>query len=223
MSNKTLGLSTELHEYVVAMGAREHPLLRRLRQETAELPQHNMQIAPEQGAFLAMLVELTGATRCIEVGTFTGYSALASALALPPEGRLVCCDVSEEWTSVARRYWAEAGVEDKIDLRIAPAIETLDALLADGAQATYDYAFVDADKSSYADYYDRLLELLRPGGLMVLDNTLWGGEVLDPDPQDKDTAALQALNQRLRDDSRISLSLLPIADGVTLARKRART
>jgi caffeoyl-CoA O-methyltransferase len=220
MANQTIGLSDELATYVREVGSREPEVLARLRAETAELPQHGMQIAPEEGAFLAMLVELTGARRCVEVGTFTGYSALAVALALPEDGSLVCCDVSEEWTSMARRYWEEAGVAGRIDLRIAPALETLDRLIAGGEQATYDFAFVDADKSGYDGYYERLLSLVRPGGLIVFDNMLRDGRVLDEDPDNEDTAAIQALNRKLATDERVSLCLLPIADGVTLARKR---
>ena len=220
MSNKTIGLSDELAAYVVRVGAREPEVLVRLREETAALPQHGMQISPEEGAFLAMLAELTGARRCIEVGTFTGYSSTAVALALPEDGHLVCCDVSEEWTSVARRYWEDAGVAAKIDLRIAPAADTLDRLLADGEESTYDFAFVDADKSGYDGYYERLLRLVRPGGLIAIDNTLWAGHVLDEDSDDDDTRAIQALNAKLADDERVSLCLLPVADGVTLARRR---
>jgi predicted O-methyltransferase YrrM len=220
MSNKTIGLSDELAAYVVRVGAREPEVLVRLREETAALPQHRMQISPEEGAFLAMLAELTGARRCIEVGTFTGYSSTAVALALPEDGHLVCCDVSEEWTSVARRYWEDAGVAAKIDLRIAPAADTLDRLLADGEESTYDFAFVDADKSGYDGYYERLLRLVRPGGLIAIDNTLWAGHVLDEDSDDDDTRAIQALNAKLADDERVSLCLLPVADGVTLARRR---
>ena len=220
MANTTIGLSDELAAYVIKVGTREPEVLARLREETAALPQHGMQIAPEEGAFLAMLVELTGARRCIEIGTFTGYSSTAVALALPEDGQLVCCDVSEEWTSLARKYWVEAGVADKIDLRVAPAAETLDQLLADGGQAAYDFAFVDADKTGYDGYYERLLRLVRPGGLIAFDNTLWGGAVLEQDAQDADTRAIQALNSKLADDERISLCLLPVADGVTLARRR---
>jgi predicted O-methyltransferase YrrM len=220
MTNKTLGLSDELAAYVVEVGAREPDVLARLREETAAMPQHSMQIAPEQGAFLALLVELTGARRCIEVGTFTGYSSTAVARALPADGRLVCCDVSEEWTSVARRYWAEAGVADRIELRLGPAATTLDGLLDGGEEATYDFAFVDADKVGYDGYYERLLRLVRPGGLIAFDNTLWGGAVLDQDSEDEDTRALQALNVKLAGDERVSLCLLPVADGVTLARRR---
>ena len=220
MTNKTIGLSDELAAYVFKVGAREPDVLARLRQETAALPQHRMQISPEEGAFLAMLVELTGARRCIEIGTFTGYSSTAVALALPDDGKIVCCDVSEEWTSLARRYWDEAGVTSKTDLRIAPAAETLDALLAAGEAGTYDFAFVDADKAGYDGYYERLLRLVRPGGLIAFDNTLWGGAVLDENAEDEDTRAIQALNTKLAGDERISLCLLPVADGVTLARRR---
>jgi predicted O-methyltransferase YrrM len=220
MANKTIGISDELAAYVVEVGTREPDVLARLREETAAIPQHRMQIAPEEGALLAMLVELTGARRYIEIGTFTGYSSTAVALALPEDGRLVCCDVSEEWTSMARRYWDEAGVAGKVDLRIAPAAETLDQLLADGEEATYDFAFVDADKTGYDGYYERLLRLVRPGGLIALDNTLWGGAVLDQDADDEDTRAIQALNTKLAADERVTLCLVPVADGVTLARRR---
>ena len=220
MANQTIGLSDELATYVREVGVREPDVLARLREETATLPRHGMQIAPEEGAFLAMLVALLGARRCVEVGTFTGYSSLAVALALPEDGSLVCCDVSEEWTSMARRAWEQAGVADRIDLRIAPASETLDQLIAAGQQATYDFAFVDADKSGYDGYYEQLLQLVRPGGLIAFDNTLWGGDVLDEDSDDEDTRALRALNVKLSTDDRISLCLLPVADGVTLARKR---
>ena len=220
MANKTIGISDELEAYVLQVGTREPDVLVRLREETASIPQHGMQIAPEEGAFLAMLVELTGARRCIEVGTFTGYSSTAVALALPEDGRVVCCDVSEEWTSMARRYWQEAGVAHKVDLRIAPAAETLDGLLEQGDEDSYDFAFVDADKAGYDGYYERLLRLVRPGGLIAFDNTLWGGAVLEDDAEDKDTRALQALNTKLAGDERVSICLLPLADGVTLARRR---
>jgi predicted O-methyltransferase YrrM len=220
MANKTIGISDELAAYVVKVGTREPEVLARLREETAALPQRAMQIAPEEGAFLALLVELTGARRCIEIGTFTGYSSTAVALALPEDGQLVCCDVSAEWTSLAKKYWDEAGIAGKIDLRIAPAAETLDTLLAQGEEETYDFAFVDADKTGYDGYYEQLLRLVRPGGLIAFDNTLWGGEVLDQHSRDKDTRAIQALNSKLAADQRITLCLLPVADGVTLARRR---
>jgi caffeoyl-CoA O-methyltransferase len=220
MANKTIGISDELADYVVRVGTREPDVLARLRRETAALPQHGMQIAPEQGAFLAMLVELVGARRCIEVGTFTGYSSTAVALALPRDGHLICCDVSEEWTALARSCWEEAGVADKIELRIAPATETLDQLLADGEEDGFDLAFIDADKSGYDGYYERLLRLVRPGGLIILDNTLWSGKVVDESVDDEDTRALRALNAKLATDERVTLCVLPLADGVTLARRR---
>ncbi|NHA16115.1 class I SAM-dependent methyltransferase [Thioalkalivibrio sp. XN279] len=220
MSNRTVSLDDALYHYLLGASLREHPALARLRAETATHPQVNMQIAPEQGQFMALLVRLMGASRCIEVGVFTGYSSLAVALALPPGGRIVACDVSDEYTAMARRYWAEAGVSDRIDLRLAPALETLDTLLAEGEAGTCDFAFIDADKEAYPDYYERLLQLLRPGGLIAVDNTLWDGAVADPANQAPDTVAIRAFNARLHGDERIDLSLVPIGDGLTLARKR---
>jgi caffeoyl-CoA O-methyltransferase len=194
--------------------------MRRLREETAGLPEANMQIGPEQGQFMALLVELLGAERTIEVGTFTGYSALAVARALPDQGRLIACDVSEEWTAIARRYWKEAGQDHKIDLRLGPAIDTLDRLLADGHAGTFDFAFIDADKESYGAYFERCLALVRVGGLIAVDNTLWDGKVADDTVTDDDTEAIRAFNRGRADDDRVSLSLVPIGDGLTLARKR---
>jgi predicted O-methyltransferase YrrM len=220
MSNRSIGLSEALHDYLLAEGVRETPLQRRLREETATLPSSNMQIAPEEGALLAMLVKLTGTRRAIEIGTFTGYSALAMALALPEDGQLIACDVNTRWTQIATRYWEEAGVADRIDLRIAPAADTLDRLIETGERGCFDLVFIDADKSAYERYYDRAIELLRPGGLVAVDNTLWNGRVIDPDASDNDTAAIRAFNHRLRTDERVDLCLLPVADGVTLARKR---
>lgn len=220
MSNRSIGLDPRVYDYLLSASLREHPVLARLRAETASHPKVNMQIAPEQGQFMALLVRLTGAMRCIEVGVFTGYSSLAIALALPPTGRIIACDVSEEYTAVARRYWEEAGMSGRIDLRIAPALETLDALLAGGGAGAYDFAFIDADKGAYAEYYERLLELLRPGGLIAVDNTLWNGDVADPGNREPDTVAIRAFNDQLRDDARVDLSLVPIGDGLTLARKR---
>ena len=220
MANASMGLPADLEQYLVKHGVREPELLARLRAETALIPQHNMQIAPEQGALLALLVELTGAKRCLEIGTFTGYSSLIVALAMPPDGTIVCCDVSEEWTAVARRYWAEAGVADRVDLRLAPALETLDELLAGGAEGTFDFAFVDARKTEYPDYHERVVQLLRPGGLVAYDNVLWSGRVADDAAQDADTLGLRRLNDRLAADERVTIAMLPIADGVTLARKR---
>jgi caffeoyl-CoA O-methyltransferase len=213
-------LSDDLYDYLLGVSLREPPLLARLREETAEMPLAVMQISPEQGQFMALLAELIGARRVLEVGTFTGYSALAVALALPADGRIVACDVNEDTTAVARRYWAEAGVADKIELRLGPAVDTLEALLAEGGGETFDFAFIDADKVNYDAYYEGALALLRQGGLMVIDNVLWSGAVADPERQDADTSALRALNAKLHDDQRISLSLLPVSDGITLARKR---
>ena len=220
MSNRTFSLDNALYEYLLGASLREHPVLARLRAETAAHPHVNMQIAPEQGQFMALLVRLMGARRCLEIGVFTGYSSLAVALALPPEGRIVACDVSDEYTAVARRYWAEAGVAERIDLRLAPAVETLDALLAGGGAGSYDFAFIDADKEGYPAYYERSLRLLRPGGLIAVDNTLWDGAVADPQDQSADTVAIRAFNDSLHEDERVDLSLVPIGDGLTLARKR---
>jgi predicted O-methyltransferase YrrM len=220
MSNLSIGLPPDMHAYVVRHGVREPEILKRLRDETALLPQHNMQIAPEQGALLALLVELVGAKRCIEIGTFTGYSSLVVALAMPPDGTIVCCDVSEEWTAVARRYWAEAGVADRVDLRLAPALETMDKLLAGGAEGTFDFAFIDARKSEYPDYHERVVRLLRSGGLAAYDNVFWDGDVIDESKQDAETLGVRRLNERLAADERVTISMLPVADGVTLARKR---
>jgi predicted O-methyltransferase YrrM len=220
MSNRSIGLDESLQQYLLAASLREPPVLAQLRAETAGHPEVNMQIAPEQGQFMALLVRLLGATRCIEVGVFTGYSSLAVALAMPPTGRLIACDISEEYTAVARRYWAAAGVAGKIELRLAPALQTLDTLLAEGRAGGFDFGFIDADKGGYAAYYERLLELLRPGGLIAVDNTLWSGDVADPGNQDPDTVAIRKFNEKLKCDERVDLALLPIGDGLTLARKR---
>lgn len=221
MSIKTLTMTERLHDYILAHGVREHPALRRLREETTTLGESSrMQIPPEQGALIGLLVELTGAGRVLEVGTFTGYSAMAAALALPEGGRLVTCDISEEWTSVARRHWREAGVAGRIELRLGPALDTLDRLLAEGAAGSFDMMFIDADKRNYAGYYERGLDLVRPGGLIMADNTLWSGRVADPGDAGEDTAALRAFNEKLGRDERIRISLLPVADGLTLALKR---
>jgi predicted O-methyltransferase YrrM len=220
MSNTSIGVPEDLNEYLVAHGVREPDILRRLREETAALPQHDMQIAPEQGAFMALLVEILDARRCIELGTFTGYSSLVVALAMPPDGRIVCCDVSEEWTSIARRYWAEAGVGDRVDLRLGPALETLDELLAGGAAGTFDFAFVDASKREYPDYHERIVRLLRQGGLVVYDNVFWAGDILDESKTDPDTLGVRRLNDRIAQDERVTISMIPVADGLTLARKR---
>lgn len=220
MTKKSLGLDDRLYNYLLSTSLREHEVLRRLREETASYRNAMMQIAPEQGQFMALLVQLLGAKKAVEIGVFTGYSSLSVALALPPDGKIIACDVSEEYTSVARRYWQEAGVADKVDLRIAPALETLDRLLAEGQAGTFDFAFIDADKGNYDGYYERSLQLLRSGGLIAIDNVLWGGDVADPEVQDNSTQAIRALNEKLHQDERVSLSLLPIADGLTLALKR---
>ena len=220
MTKRTIQLTDSLNEYLLSVSLREPDLLRQLREETATLPSARMQIAPEQGQFMALLARLTGARRCLEIGVFTGYSSLVTALALPDDGRIIACDVSEEWTAVARRYWKAAGVAHKIELRLAPAVQTLDELLAAGQGGSFDLAFIDADKESYADYYQRALELVRIGGLIVVDNTLWSGRVADPADADVDTVALRQFNAHLHRDERVDLSLLPVGDGLTLARKK---
>jgi predicted O-methyltransferase YrrM len=216
-----LTIDGALWDYIRRVTLREPDVLRRLREETAGNPQVNMQISPEQGQFMALLMHLIGARRTIEVGVFTGYSSLAVALALPDDGRMIACDVSEEWTAVARRYWREAGVEHKIDLRLRPALETLDGLIASGEAGRFDFAFIDADKENYAHYFERALVLLRPGGLIAVDNVLWSGKVLDPEENDADTRAIRAFNENLHTDERVWLSMLPVRDGLTLASKKA--
>jgi caffeoyl-CoA O-methyltransferase len=220
MSARTITLTDELLAYVDGVGVREPEVLRRLRAETAPLPEHDMQIGPIQGAFMALLVKLIGARKCLEIGTFTGYSSTVVALALPDDGTLLCCDVSREWTDVARRYWAEAGVADKIELRLAPAVETLDGLLADGQARSFDFAFIDADKTGYDAYYERALQLVRRGGLIAIDNTLQHGRVVDEASDSDNVRAVRALNQKIHDDDRVEMVLLPLADGLTLIRPR---
>jgi caffeoyl-CoA O-methyltransferase len=219
MSNKSFGLPARVYDYMLSVSLRESPILARLREETAKLPMSMMQIAPEQGQLLSMLVQALQPKRCLEVGVFTGYSSLVVALALPPEGRITACDVSEEWTAIARRYWQEAGVAHKIDLHLAPALQTLERLIADGRAGSYDLAFIDADKGNYWNYYERALMLLRPGGLIAVDNTLWSGGPADPRVKDETTQAIRAFNRRLFEDSRVHISLVPIGDGMTLALK----
>ena len=220
MSNRTIAVDDRLYDYLCEVSLRETELLRRLRAETLAMPEAGMQISPEQGQFMALLVRLIGAERIVEVGTFTGYSALCMAPALPPTGRMVACDVSAEWTAVARRYWTEAGIADRIDLRLAPAMETLDDLIAGGEAGRFDFGFIDADKENYQGYYERVLALLRPGGLVAVDNVLWGGRVADPENRDTDTEAIRAFNAALKGDPRVDISLVPIGDGLTLALKR---
>lgn len=213
-------LSQQISEYIHSVSVREPAILRRLREETAAHPMGGMQIPPEHGQFLALLMQLMGARRTLEVGVFTGYSSLAVALALPDDGTILACDVSEEYTSVARRYWKEAGVDHMIDLRLKPALETLKELIAQRQHNRFDFAFIDADKSNYEGYYEYALELVRPGGLIAIDNVLWHGRVVDPQANDPDTLAIRALNKKLLGDSRINLSLLPVSDGLTLCYKR---
>jgi predicted O-methyltransferase YrrM len=221
MSRSQIGLPDDVYAYLLRVGVDEPPLLARLRAETARHPRAQMQIAPEQGALLALLVELIDARRCLEIGTFTGYSSLAVALAMAPDGRLVCCDVSDEYTSVARRYWAEAGVAERVDLRLGPAVDSLDRLLAEGAAGTFDLAFIDADKGGYPAYWERCLELVRLGGVIAIDNVLWSGRVADPGDTSDDTRAMRRLNELVAADDRVRHVMLPVADGMTIAVRRA--
>jgi caffeoyl-CoA O-methyltransferase len=219
MARRTLELDDTVYQYLVDHTAPEHPAQARLRAATARLPHAGMQISPDQAQFMQLLVRLIGARRTIEIGVFTGYSALSVALALPPDGRVLACDIRDDYTRVGRPYWEEAGVADRIELVLAPARDTLDARIAAGEAGTFDFAFIDADKSGYDAYYERCLVLLRAGGLIAIDNVLWSGAVAHP-ARDEDTRALQALNDKLRNDARVDIAMLPIGDGLTLARKR---
>jgi caffeoyl-CoA O-methyltransferase len=220
MSNKSIGLTDQVYDYLLRNSLREPAILRELREETAADPLANMQIAPEQGQFMALLVSLLGARNILEIGVFTGYSSLAMALAMPADGRIIACDLSDAWTSVARRFWDRAGVGDRITLRLGPAMDTLNTLIATGESGQFDLAFIDADKTGYDGYYERCLELLRPGGLILIDNVLWGGQVADPENTDPDIVAIRALNAKIQCDSRVTSCLLPLADGLTLAMKQ---
>jgi len=217
MANRTLTMTDDLVAYVYDYGVREHPVLAALRQQTMKLPEHNMQIGPDQGAFMALLVQATGAKRILEIGTFTGYSSTAMALALPPDGGILCCDVSREWTDIARQAWADAGVEEKVELRMAPAVETVKTLMDD----SFDLAFIDADKASYDAYYEGCLRVVRPGGLILIDNTLWSGEVADPSVDTESVRAIRGLNEKIASDERVDHVILPIGDGLSIARRRA--
>ena len=220
MSSRNGFIETHIYDYILANSLRDRDDLKRLRQETQAMPMGGMQVSPDQGQFMGLLVELIDAKRIVEVGTFTGYSSIAMALALPADGRLIACDVSDEFTSIARRYWQEVGVADKIELRLGPAVATLDGMLAAGEADCFDMAFIDADKENYDAYYERCLQLLRPGGLILIDNVLWGGRPADANIQDESTVAIRALNAKIHADERVTASLLSIGDGLTLARKR---
>jgi predicted O-methyltransferase YrrM len=220
VSSRTLNLDERLYGYLQRISLREPEVLVRLRAETTRLPMAVMQISPEQGQFMALLVQLLGARRCLEVGTFTGYSALACALVLPPDGELVTLDISEEWTAIGRRYWAAAGVAGRVRLQLGPAGESLRQLRRDGREGTFDFMFIDADKTGYADYVEQGFHLVRAGGLIAIDNVLWSGLVADPGVTDADTVALRKLNEQLHRDPRFDLSMVPIGDGLTLLRKR---
>lgn len=221
MSNQILNLTPALYRYMVSVGVRDQDVLQQLREENGQHPRAVMQIAPEQGQFMGLLVQLLGVKKALEIGVFTGYSSLVVAMALPDDGQLIACDVSAEYTAMARKYWEKAGVAHKVDLRIAPALDTLDQLIADGHSSSFDFAFIDADKSNYDHYYERALQLVRPGGLIALDNVLWSGRVAEPaEHQDNRTRHIHALNQKIHGDQRVSVSLVPIADGLMLAMKR---
>jgi predicted O-methyltransferase YrrM len=219
MSHTHINITDELAEYLRRVSLREPDVLARLRERTASIPEARMQITPEQGQLMQLLVRILGAKKALEVGVFTGYSSLAVALALPSDGKVTACDVSAEWTSIGKQYWKEAGVAEKIDLHLGPGVKTLDELISDGQQGTYDFAFIDADKSNYDRYYERSLVLLRTGGLIAIDNVLWHGKVIDPSVNDDDTLAIRALNEKVHADARVDISMIPIGDGLTLARK----
>jgi len=220
MSNRSIELDDRLYNYLLSASLRETEVQAALRARTAEHPQARMQISPEQGQFMALLVQLMGAKKTLEIGVFTGYSALTVAMALPDDGRVVACDKNEADCAIALPYWQKANVAHKIDLRIAPALDTLDDLIANGESGTFDFSFIDADKSNYDNYYEKSLELLRPGGLIAVDNTLWYGRVADPEVQDNRTKRIRALNEKVRDDQRVTMSLLPVGDGLLLAVKK---
>ena len=219
MSSSSLGLGDDLRDYLLRVGVRENEHLAGLRETTASHEWAVMQISPEQGAFMQMLVKIIGAKRCIEIGTFTGYSALAVAQALPDDGYLLACDINDDFTRIGVPFWEQAGVRDKIDLQLAPAVETLQAKLGNGEGGTYDFAFIDADKPNYIHYYEACLELLRPGGVIAIDNVLWGGNVINPDDDEPSTQGIRAINDHVAADHRVQISMIPVGDGLTLARK----
>lgn len=219
MSLKTITMTDSLYEYLLANTLREPEVLQKLREETAKLSMGRMQISPEQGQFMRLLIELIGARKTLEIGVFTGYSSISVALSLPDDGKIIACDVSEEWTSIAKKYWQKAGVEQKINLKLAPALETLEQLINQGESGTFDFAFIDADKANYLAYYEKAIILLRQGGLVAIDNVLWHGDVANPNDKSESTEAIRKLNQRVHADDRVSISLVPIGDGLMLARK----
>lgn len=220
MSKQTIGINDQLYDYLLSVSLREAEVLKQLREETNLHRYKTMQIAPEQGQFMALLVQLLGATKTLDIGVFTGYSALCVALALPPHGKVIACDVNEEYTRVAQKYWQAGGVANKIELKLAPALETLEQLLASGQAETFDFAFIDADKPNYQQYFEKSLQLIRPGGLIAIDNVLWAGRVANPHDPDEDTQAIRTFNEKLYQDERVAISLVPIADGLTLALKK---
>ncbi len=220
MTNKTITLTDQLYEYILNNSLREPALLQELREETALDEMAQMQISPEQGQFMALLLKLMGACNTLEIGVYTGYSSLVTALALPKDGKVIACDTNKEWTQIAKRYWQKAGVSKKIDLRISPASQTLATLLAEGRSESFDFAFIDADKEAYSDYFEYCLQLIKPGGLICIDNVLWSGFVVDETSNDPDTQAIRAFNKHLHQDKRVEISMVPIADGLTLARKK---
>jgi predicted O-methyltransferase YrrM len=220
MANRSIQITEQLYDYMIANSVREPKVLAELRAETSKLPMAMMQIGPEQGQFMALLVRLIGAKNIVEVGTFTGYSSLAMALALGKDARITCFDISEEYTAVARKYWAKAGIADRMELKLGPAAELLQAMLDKGAKGKIDFAFIDADKTNYETYYELVLQMLRPGGLIAIDNVLWGGDVANPKKKDEDTEAIRRINKKVHADERVDVSLVPIGDGLTLARKR---
>ncbi len=220
MSRNSINLTDEVYDYLKSVSLRDDPTLQQLREETATHKWAMMQISPEQGQFMALLIKILGAKRVIELGVFTGYSSLCMAMALPADGQLIACDINEDYTNIAKRYWQQANVSDKIDLRLAPGLETLEALLSDGEAGKFDFIFIDAVKEEYKEYYEHGLELIRPGGLIGIDNVLWGGSVADTANQDTDTVAIREFNEHLHRDQRVDISMLPVGDGLTLARKR---
>ncbi len=220
MSNRTIPVTAKIDDYISDLSAEEPAILTELRTETAGLPDSNMQIGPQQGQFMALLVSTLGAKRILEIGTFTGYSSLVMAMALPEDGLIVTCDINPETTAIARRYWQAAGVSDRIQLRLGPGLESLDKMIADGDAGTFDFAFIDADKENYEGYFDRAMQLVRQGGLIAVDNVLWSGKVVDPSIDDASTSAIRAFNLARRNDDRVTVTILPIGDGLTLARKR---